>query len=156
LHDFDGELLNIIERHPEEVHNFLRHNTEESAEEGTYKLFGANRNNLFLKMDLKGLLRGDFETRQAGLQIMRRNGTLTADQWCDIEDMPRVGAENCGGKYVIEANMTTLDALGETPPAPAAPFPPREPQPTPQPVPANDPGKAALLCRLARRARVAA
>lgn len=93
-------------------------------EEGTYKLFGANRNNLFLKMDLKGLLRGDFETRQAGLQILRRNGVINANQWADIEDMPRVGPD--GDKYVIEANMTTLAAVGQMP-APGAPKPPTLP-----------------------------
>jgi HK97 family phage portal protein len=125
-------------------------------EEGTFKLFGANRNNLFLKMDLKGLLRGDFETRQAGLQIMRRNGCLTADQWCDIEDMPRVGAAAGGGKYVIEGNMTTLDALGEIQVPNSMPIPPSAPPKAPAPKEPNDPGKAALIRRAGRRLHAAA
>jgi phage portal protein BeeE len=114
-------------------------------EEGIFKLFGSNRQNLFLKMDLKGLLRGDFQTRQAGLQIMRRNGVVNANQWADIEDMPRIGPD--GDKYIVEGNMTTLAQIGEAPPAP---------QPPPK---APDPGATAAVIRRAsqrRRARVLA
>ena len=102
-------------------------------EEATFKLFGANRGNLFVKLDLKGLLRGDFATRSTGLQIQRRNGVINANQWADIEDMPRIGPD--GDKYIVEGNMTTLKQVGETPPPtpmprPAAPEPPEPPEPS--------------------------
>jgi HK97 family phage portal protein len=96
-------------------------------EEATYKLFGGNRQNLFVKLDLKGLLRGDFATRQAGLQIQRQNGVISADDWCDLEDMPRVGPENGGDKHIVQSNMTPLATLGQPLPAPA----PKPPEPGP-------------------------
>lgn len=85
-------------------------------QEGTFKLFGSNRQFLFLKMDVKGLLRGDFATRQTGLQILRRNAIINSDDWADLEDMPR--PKMGGDKYIIEGNMTTIDMVGEMPTAP--------------------------------------
>jgi hypothetical protein len=110
-------------------------------EEISFKLFGANRQNLFVKLDLKGLLRGDFATRQTGLQIQRRNGIINGNYWCDIEDMPRIGPD--GEKYIVEGNMTTLANVGEAP----APTPSAEPTPAPAPTtsaPPPEPAKARL------------
>lgn len=98
-------------------------------EEANYKLFGQNRLGFFVKFDLKGLMRGDFKSRQEGLQIMRRSGVVNADEWRDLEDMgPLSGAG--GEKYIVEQAMTTLDKVGEEPIAPAS-------------VPANDVGAPA-------------
>lgn len=93
-------------------------------QEADYKLFGANRASFYTKLDLKGLLRGDFKSRQEGLQLMRRNGIINANEWRRLEDMDSIGED--GDKYAIEANMTTLDMLGELPepkPAAAPPLP---------------------------------
>lgn len=87
-------------------------------QEGDFKLFGRRAGGCYTKMDLKGLLRGDFKSRQEGLQIQRRNGVINANDWCRLEDMPEIGP--AGDKYIVEGNMTTLDAIGEEPPAPAA------------------------------------
>lgn len=89
-------------------------------QEADYKLF-RRRSGFFTKMDLKGLLRGDFKSRQEGLQIMRRNGVVSANEWRRLEDMNEIGAE--GDKYAIEANMTTLAQLGEQPPEAQDPAP---------------------------------
>jgi HK97 family phage portal protein len=88
-------------------------------QEADYKLFGGNRGGFFTKMDLKGLLRGDFKSRQEGLQLMRRNGVLNANEWRRLEDMDEIGPD--GDKYTIEGNMTTLERLGEEPVKPQAP-----------------------------------
>ena len=82
-------------------------------EEANYKLFGLNRLGLYTKLDLKGLLRGDYKSRQEGLQIMRRNGVINTNEWRALEDMNPIGED--GDKYSIEANMTTLDQFGDTP-----------------------------------------
>lgn len=87
-------------------------------QEATYKLFGFNRRSHFLKLDLKGLLRGDFKSRQEGLQIQRRNGVINADDWAEIEDMKKPGKAAGGQKYIIEHNMQPLDQVGQLPPAP--------------------------------------
>jgi HK97 family phage portal protein len=81
-------------------------------EEANFKLFGQNRQGFFIKLDLKGLLRGDFKSRQEGLQIMRLNGVINANDWCELEDMKKL-PDRLGQKYVVPANMTTLDRLGE-------------------------------------------
>lgn len=91
-------------------------------EEADWKLFGANRQGLYTKLDIKGLLRGDFKSRQEGLQIMRRAGVINADEWRELEDMPPIGTPS-GNKYLVEGNMTTLDRIGEEPAASAAPEP---------------------------------
>lgn len=101
-------------------------------QEADYKLFGANRAGLYTKLDLKGLLRGDYKSRQEGLQIMRRNGVISADEWRALEDMNPLPAGAGGGTYIVEGNMVPLDRVGEkaepvpsaTPSAPVADEPP--------------------------------
>ncbi len=90
-------------------------------QEADYKFFGQNRQLFFTKMDLKGLLRGDYKSRQEGLQIMRRNGVINADQWALLEDMDPPGPANGGDKYIVEGNMTTLEAVGKAPVPAASP-----------------------------------
>ena len=87
-------------------------------DEADFKFF-ARRSGYYTKMDLKGLLRGDFKSRQEGLQIMRRNGLINANDWLALEDMPGIGP--AGDKYIVEGNMTTLDRVGEEPHAAPAP-----------------------------------
>lgn len=82
-------------------------------EEADYKLFGANRAGYYTKLDLKGLLRGDYKSRQEGLQIMRRNGVISADEWRALEDMNPLPAGAGGDSYVIERNMTLLAKVGQ-------------------------------------------
>lgn len=84
-------------------------------QEADYKFFGQNRQGFYTKMDIKGLLRGDFKSRQEGLQLMRRNGVINADEWRELEDMEPLGG--AGRKYIVEGNMTTLEAVGTTAPA---------------------------------------
>lgn len=98
-------------------------------QEGDYKFFGGNRQGFYTKMDLKGLLRGDFKSRAEGLQIMRRNGALNANEWRGLEDMNSIGPD--GDTYIVEANMAKLELVGEQPPAPP-------PAPTPAPEPDDD------------------
>lgn len=93
-------------------------------QEADYKLFGANRAGFFTKMDLKGLLRGDFKSRQEGLQLMRRNGVINANEWRRLEDLDEIGAD--GDKYICEGNMTTLEQVGKQPVAKPAPADPQQ------------------------------
>lgn len=81
-------------------------------EECNFKLFGQNRANYYVKFDLKGLLRGDFKSRQEGLQVMRRNGVINASEWRELEDMGPMSGVG-GEKFIVEGNMTTLEHVGE-------------------------------------------
>lgn len=104
-------------------------------QEATYKLFGLNRSNLCVVFEVKGLLRGDQKSRQESLQIQRRNGVINADDWAEIEDIPR---PRTGGQiYIVEGNMTELtkDGLASEN---QEPTPATEPSTNPEPIPAPD------------------
>lgn len=60
----------------------------------------------YVKFNEKGLLRGDFKSRQEGLQIQRRNGIINANDWRAVEDYnPRADAG--GNEYIVEGNMVS-------------------------------------------------
>lgn len=61
-----------------------------------------------------GLMRGDYKSRQEGLQIQRRNGVINADEWRALEEMNPMAGEG-GDVYVVEANMAKLESVGEAP-----------------------------------------
>lgn len=84
-------------------------------QEADYKLFGGNRQAFYTKLDLKGLLRGDYKSRQEGLQIMRRNGVINSNEWRAFEDMNPIGDQ--GEIYIVEGNMTRLEQVGQQPAA---------------------------------------
>jgi len=76
-----------------------------------------------LRFNLSAMMRGDYKSRQEGLQIQRRNGVINADEWRELEDMPP--RDDPGGpQYLVEANMAIQDGRDLTPvatkPAPAA------------------------------------
>lgn len=120
-------------------------------EEANFKLFGQNRGAFFVKLDLKGLLRGAFKDRQEGLQVMRRNGVISADDWAEIEDMKKPGPKVGGDKYIVEGNMTTLEKVGEMPPSP----PPAPPKVEQAPAPAEAAAQSAIVA-LAEQLELAA
>jgi HK97 family phage portal protein len=99
-------------------------------QEADFKLFGPqNRLGFYTKMNLRGILRGDFKSQQEGLEVMRRNAIISANEWRDLVDMNEMPAASGGDKYVMQAHNTTLDRIGEE----VAPEPPAPPE-TPDPV----------------------
>jgi HK97 family phage portal protein len=59
---------------------------------------------LFCEFTVQGLMRGDYKSRQEGLNIQRRAGVINADEWRALEGMnPR--EDGLGGQYIIEQNM---------------------------------------------------
>lgn len=63
---------------------------------------------LTIRFNLSAMRRGDYKGRQEGLQIQRRNGIISANEWREMEDYnPR---EDAGGdQYIVEANMALQD-----------------------------------------------
>lgn len=82
-------------------------------EEADYKLFGLNRQGYYTKLDVKGLLRGDFKTRTEGYKVLREMGVLNVNEIRLLEDMNPIGPD--GDKRIVPMNMTTLERLGEEP-----------------------------------------
>lgn len=122
-------------------------------DEADYKLFGQNRQGLYTKLELRGLLRGDFMSQNQGLQIMRQAGVINADEWREYLDMAPQAAGSGGDKYTMQSQYTTLEQIGEVPdpPTPATPSDTVDPQPDPAEEAAQE-----QLATMAERAHVAA
>lgn len=80
-------------------------------DEADYKLFGRNRSKLYTSMNLRALLRGDFKSQNEGLEIARRNGVLSGDEWREFMEMGSMG--EAGKKRVMQSQYTTIERIGE-------------------------------------------
>ncbi|SCZ80415.1 phage portal protein [Acidaminobacter hydrogenoformans] len=66
----------------------------------------------FIKLNVDGLLRGDYQSRMNGYAVGRQNGWLSANDIRELEDLNRI-PENLGGDlYLINGNMTKLQDAG--------------------------------------------
>lgn len=75
----------------------------------------------FIKFNVDGLLRGDYQSRMNGYSIGRQNGWMSANDIRELENLDRIPEELGGDLYLINGNMTKLaDAglFGKTEPAP--------------------------------------
>lgn len=66
----------------------------------------------YVKFKVDSLLRGDAKSRAEALQIQRRNGVISANEWRDKEDMNPIEDEG-GDHYIIESNMQRLGSYAE-------------------------------------------
>jgi HK97 family phage portal protein len=132
-----GTFTNILHQALEYVGDTLVPWMERITQEVWRKLLRpADRDKYFAEHLVEALLKGDMETQNKALQIMHRNGTLSGNEWRHLVNMNSIGPE--GDVYVIEANMTTREALLKAaeepepelvvPGAPDAPEPPQEPE----------------------------
>lgn len=62
-------------------------------EEVSLKLFAADSPDRVVRMNVDGLLRGDFTTRMTGYATAVQNAVKTPDECRDLEDLPRMGGE---------------------------------------------------------------
>ena len=67
---------------------------------------------LFVKFNLDGLLRGDYQSRMSGYATARQNGWMSANDIRELEDMNRIAAEEGGDLYLINGNMLPLKDAG--------------------------------------------
>jgi len=66
----------------------------------------------FCKMNVDGLLRGDYESRMNGYSIGRQNGWLSANDIRELEDMNPISDEEGGNLYLVNGNMLPLKDAG--------------------------------------------
>ena len=66
----------------------------------------------FVKFNLEGLLRGDYQSRMNGYAIGRQNGWMSANDIRELENMDRIPAEEGGDLYLINGNMLPLGNAG--------------------------------------------
>lgn len=82
-------------------------------EEADYKLFGSNRQNLYTKMDLRALLRGDSVSRAKYLYQMWGMGAFSINKVLEFEGEDPIGPK--GDVRFVPAAFTTLDLAIEGP-----------------------------------------
>ena len=66
----------------------------------------------FVKFNVDGLLRGDYQSRMNGYAIGRQNGWMSANDIRELENLDRIPAEEGGDLYLINGNMTKLKDAG--------------------------------------------
>ena len=66
----------------------------------------------FLKFNVNGLMRGDYESRMTGYSIGRQNGWLSANDIREMEDMNPVPDAEGGNLYLVNGSMTKLKDAG--------------------------------------------
>ena len=75
-------------------------------------LLPSEKNDLFIRFNLDGLLRGDYASRMTGYATGRQNGWLSANDIRELEDMNRIPASEGGDLFLINGNMTKLIDAG--------------------------------------------
>ena len=66
----------------------------------------------FIKFNVDGLLRGDYQSRMNGYAIGRQNGWMSANDIRELENLDRIPEELGGDLYLINGNMTKLADAG--------------------------------------------
>ena len=66
----------------------------------------------FIKFNLDGLLRGDYQSRMNGFAVARQNGWMSANDIRQLENLDLIPAEQGGDLYLINGNMTRLEDAG--------------------------------------------
>ena len=75
-------------------------------------LLPSERNKYFIKFNVDGLLRGDYETRMKGYSIGIQNGFLSPNDVRRLENWNLIPAEEGGDNYIANGNMVKLRNVG--------------------------------------------
>lgn len=79
-------------------------------QEANYKLFSA-RQSFYTKMDVNGLLRGDFASRTAGYRTLWSMGAMSANEMRAKEDFDPIPEEEGGNLYLVPLGVGALENL---------------------------------------------
>ena len=66
----------------------------------------------FVKFNVDGLLRGDYQSRMNGYATARQNGWMSANDIRELENLDLIPPELGGDLYLINGNMTKLEDSG--------------------------------------------
>ncbi len=75
-------------------------------------LSASEKKEYFVKFNVDGLLRGDYQSRMQGYAIGRQNGWMSANDIRELENLDRIPTEEGGDLYLINGNMTKLKDAG--------------------------------------------
>jgi len=71
-------------------------------------LLPSEKTQFFIKFNVDGLLRGDYEGRMKGYATARQNGWMSANDIRELESMNRIPAEEGGDLLLVNGNMRPL------------------------------------------------
>lgn len=77
-----------------------------------YLFLSNEQKKMYVKNNLNGLLRGDFQTRMQGYHWMRQDGVYSANDIREMEDMEPIMEEEGGNLYLINGNMVPITMAG--------------------------------------------
>ena len=66
----------------------------------------------FVKFNVDGLLRGDYQSRMNGYAVGRQNGWMSANDIRELENLDRIPEELGGDLYLVNGNMMPLSMSG--------------------------------------------
>ncbi len=75
-------------------------------------LSSSEKGKIFIKMNVDGLLRGDYLSRMQGYATGRQNGWLSTNDIREMEDMNLIPAEEGGNDYLVNGSFTKLKNAG--------------------------------------------
>ncbi len=75
-------------------------------------LLPEEKKDFFIKLNVDGLLRGDYQSRMTGYATARQNGWMSANDIRELEDLNPIPEEEGGNLYLINGNMTKLQDAG--------------------------------------------
>jgi len=75
-------------------------------------LSDSEKSRYFIKFNVDGLLRGDYESRMSGYATARQNGWLSANDIREMEDMNPIPEEEGGNLYLVNGSFTKLEDAG--------------------------------------------
>ncbi len=67
---------------------------------------------LFVKFNVEGLLRGDYQSRMEGYAVARQNGWMSANDIRELENLDRIDQADGGDLYLVNGNMLPLPMAG--------------------------------------------
>lgn len=72
----------------------------------------SDKKKYFIKFNVDGLLRGDYQSRMGGYATARQNGWMSANDIRELENLDRIPVEQGGDLYLINGSMTKLEDAG--------------------------------------------
>lgn len=72
----------------------------------------SEKKDYFIKFNVDGLLRGDYQSRMSGYATGRQNGWLSTNDIRELENLNKIPEEFGGDLYLVNGNMTKLQDAG--------------------------------------------
>ena len=75
-------------------------------------LSAREKQQLLVKFNVEGLMRGDYQSRMEGYAVARQNGWMSANDIRELENLDRIDEADGGDLYLVNGNMLPLPMAG--------------------------------------------